>query len=247
VARTKCEMLILSKEDLAKIFSKNALAARRIVDTVLAEERRKEHLKSLSMRLMINLCPKGHPLRATLVVQRAWARYCRRWLCNVPSFVQRSEEERPSETLKKMKTEDKLLEKSERIVERLKRRGVPKTVDLRRLSPSPHAHSDVGGEGSGHSGTYYANQGVSPAQDVAYGTRMPSQFIDALGRVEQRVIDQVKGEFDKIRREFNLRPRSPSPMPAWSSPHVSPTPMVSLPSSAESKQIGATIDGANAA
>lgn len=76
-AASSCEMFAISSEDLSELFEKRPHEGRIILDSVMREHKRKEQLRTLSLRLLINHLGKSSPHdSAALRLQLAWGRKC---------------------------------------------------------------------------------------------------------------------------------------------------------------------------
>lgn len=75
VARTNCEALLIAKEDLRRLFERDALSARRVCTLVLEDFLKMDRLSMLALRLRLISAPKETELRAALIMQYHWRRY----------------------------------------------------------------------------------------------------------------------------------------------------------------------------
>ena len=81
-AGTTCEMMCLSTDDLSTLFEKHTNEALIIKHEVLFEHMRKERMRNLSVRLLVNHMEKGNDkqrkMAAALRIQAAWNKHCDR-------------------------------------------------------------------------------------------------------------------------------------------------------------------------
>ena len=76
-AASSCEMFAISAEDLSELFEKHPTEGRIILEAVMREHKRKEQLRTLSLRLLINRLGESSPENsAALRLQLAWNRKC---------------------------------------------------------------------------------------------------------------------------------------------------------------------------
>lgn len=73
-AASPCEMLIITKSDLALLFKADRISARRICTVVLRGFFSQERLRSLAWKFRITVC-RDPRLRAAMIMQYAWRRY----------------------------------------------------------------------------------------------------------------------------------------------------------------------------
>eukprot|EP00966_Prymnesium_polylepis_P163162 3771098-Prymnesium_polylepis.1 len=85
---------------MVTVFSMNPKAARRIINAVLEEDKKKVRLARLTTSFLIGAAEQGGAEWATMVVQRGWMRYVARWLAeplefggqgDTPATLQRAE------------------------------------------------------------------------------------------------------------------------------------------------------------
>ena len=86
VANTPCQTLALTKTDMVTVFSMNPKAARRIINAVLEEDKKKVRLARLTTSFLIGAAEQGGEEWAAMVVQRGWMRYVTRWLAEPLRF-----------------------------------------------------------------------------------------------------------------------------------------------------------------
>jgi CRP-like cAMP-binding protein len=77
VAFTNVEALVVSKDDLLRVFEQNPRAARRVFAAVIKETERKERLHALSLTFMLAAAERGSELWGALRFQLGWARFQR--------------------------------------------------------------------------------------------------------------------------------------------------------------------------
>ena len=77
VAFTNVEALVVSKDDLLRVFEQNPRAARRVFSAVIKETERKERLHALSLTFMLAAAERGSELWGALRFQLGWARFQR--------------------------------------------------------------------------------------------------------------------------------------------------------------------------
>ena len=86
-AATTCELLMISSEDLQQIFERHPREGKVIHSAVLREHVRKERLRGLSLRLLINRMGETRKLdAAALRMQMAWNRVCERVIFKQAEF-----------------------------------------------------------------------------------------------------------------------------------------------------------------
>jgi len=85
VARTYCETLIVTQKDLVRIFAANPRPAKRIIHAVIDNFRRKQRLRSLTLKIALFMAPRGSDLWAALTMQLIWDRYSNVLLCRPPA------------------------------------------------------------------------------------------------------------------------------------------------------------------
>lgn len=75
-AASSCEMFVVSVEDLSKLFTERPTEGRIILEAVMREHKRKEQLRNLSLKLLVNRIGKTRPEdAAALRLQLAWNRH----------------------------------------------------------------------------------------------------------------------------------------------------------------------------
>jgi CRP-like cAMP-binding protein len=75
IAHTSCEALLITKDDVLKLFEVDPLGAARMCNVVLEDYLRMERLSILALRLRVLSSPPGSPLRSALTIQLAWRQY----------------------------------------------------------------------------------------------------------------------------------------------------------------------------
>ena len=63
IARTYCEMLILTRKDMVRVFAANPRPAKRIIQVVLESFRRKQRLRLLALKIALFMAPRGSEVR----------------------------------------------------------------------------------------------------------------------------------------------------------------------------------------
>ena len=77
-AATTCDLLIISSDDLEKLFAEHPREGKLIHQAVLKEHVRKERMRGISLRLLLNKMGPQSLDAAALRVQLAWNRVCER-------------------------------------------------------------------------------------------------------------------------------------------------------------------------
>jgi len=75
IARSSCEALLVSKEDLQRLFDGDALSARRVCMLVLDDFLRMDRLSMLALRMRIVSTKEPQDVKAALTLQYHWRRY----------------------------------------------------------------------------------------------------------------------------------------------------------------------------
>ena len=75
IARTNCEALLISRDDLQKLFEGDAVSARRLCVLVLEDFLRMDRLAMLALRLRVVSAAQGSEMRAVLTIQYHWRRF----------------------------------------------------------------------------------------------------------------------------------------------------------------------------